>query len=639
MYDFRKICILFSVLIFSVCYSPVKSQVSSYLGRFEADFDRGCTPFKIILTETDTFPSNTVIQYDFTNNGIFEGFEDGEEISYTYDTAGSYTIIQITGIDEVGFSKLDTLDVTVFESIDPDYSIFTCENNGAKIEIIPGMYDQYKVFYTPDDSVIVDSGETVPSYIYPPGNHSVTVKGLITGGKENCASTTKSFTTIENLLPANFNSVRLTDQNQISGSIDLSYQLPPDVIYELQKAENFPSGFQFLQYLDNASSSLTIDSINTADNLQIFRISAYDACQEKYLYSDTISSIILEATAENSQNRIEWNSFPLDFNEYELYRNNQYLQSFDNKNVNIYIDHEVECFFNYCYILQYTNSNGGISISDTACVESFKIYFPPSIKNTTASVNGNNIYLSWDDPDNIIITSYFIQRQIEDDVFATIDSTYSQQYTDVDLDVNANSYCYRINYLDECRNRSNLGDLTCTIHLTIEDNQLLEWDKYIGWRNGVEQYIVEVYDEGGTLQEEINVGSDTWYEDSTFLTHQIRQYRIRAESKDSPALITYSNFVIKQVESILWLPNSFTPNGDGLNDFFKPEGTQMKEFMLRIYTRYGDLIYTTENQNLGWDGTHNGKDMPPFTYIYKMEASDELDKKYNKTGQLLLIRH
>ena len=97
--------------------------------------------------------------------------------------------------------------------------------------------------------------------------------------------------------------------------------------------------------------------------------------------------------------------------------------------------------------------------------------------------------------------------------------------------------------------------------------------------------------------------------------------------------------MIQQVESVLWLPYSFTPNGDGLNDFFKPEGTQMREFSMRIFTRYGDLIYSTEDQNLGWDGTYNGEDMPPVTYIYKMDATDELDKKYNKTGQLLLIRH
>jgi gliding motility-associated-like protein len=254
-------------------------------------------------------------------------------------------------------------------------------------------------------------------------------------------------------------------------------------------------------------------------------------------------------------------------------------------------------------------------------------------------VDGVNIDLIWDDPENATITSYFIQREIEDDVFATIDSTLVKQYTDTGLDTDTKGFCYRINYLDECRNRSNLGDLTCTIFLRIEDNQLIEWNRYTGWKNGVKEYVVEVYDENGIFQKEINVGLNRWYEDTTFLNRQIIQYRIRAESNDDPPLKTYSNFVIQQVESVLWLPNSFTPNGDGLNDFFKPEGTQMREFSMRIFTRYGDLIYTTDDQNLGWDGTYNGEDMPPVTYIYKMEATDELDKKYNKTGQLLLIRH
>ncbi|MGD9327837.1 MAG: T9SS type B sorting domain-containing protein [Cyclobacteriaceae bacterium] len=639
MLTVRKIYIINAILILSGWQSLLFGQVSSQLGRFEAEYNQGCDPFKIILTETDTFPDETVIQYDFTNNGIFEGFEDGEEISYIYDTPGNYTIIQLTGIDEPGFSKTDTMEVIVRESVNPDYSIFTCENNGAKIEILPDAYDQHKIYFTPSDSVIVNSGEPVPAFIYPPGTHSVTVKGLFDGAKENCASVTKAFTTINNLIPADLDQVALLNKNNITGSVELQYDLQPDIIYDLQTAIDFPAGFQSMEFLDNSSSSLIIDSLDTENNINIFRIAAFDACQNTNLYSDTISTISIDVRAENGQNRVEWNSFPLSFSDYQLFRNNQSFQNFTNVNLKVFVDSNVECFTNYCYSIQYTNSNGGISLSDTICVESFIIYFPPSIKNTTASVDGVNIDLNWDDPENATITSYFIQREIEDDVFATIDSTLVNQYTDTGLDTDTRGFCYRINYLDECRNRSNLGDLTCTIFLTIENNQLIEWNRYTGWQNGVKEYVVEVYNENGIFEKEINVGLNRWYEDTTFLSRQIIQYRIRAESNDDPALITHSNFVIQQVESVLWLPNSFTPNGDGLNDFFKPEGTQMREFSMRIFTRYGDLIYTTEDQNLGWDGTYNGEDMPPVTYIYKMEATDELDKKYNKTGQLLLIRH
>ena len=67
--------------------------------------------------------------------------------------------------------------------------------------------EQHKIYYTPSDSLIVNSGEPVPAFVYPPGTHSITVKGLFIGAKENCASVTKSFTTINNLIPADLDQV------------------------------------------------------------------------------------------------------------------------------------------------------------------------------------------------------------------------------------------------------------------------------------------------------------------------------------------------------------------------------------------------------------------------------------------------
>ena len=154
----------------------------------------------------------------------------------------------------------------------------------------------------------------------------------------------------------------------------------------------------------------------------------------------------------------------------------------------------------------------------------------------------------------------------------------------------------------------------------------------------MKQYILEVYDEGGALQEEINLGSGNHYEIPDFLKQQVVQYRIRVESNDDPSLISLSNFVIKRIESVLWMPNSFTPNGDGLNDSFKPVGTLMLEFNMKIYNRAGNLLFETEDQETGWDGLYDGKEMPFNTYIYKVEAVDNVGKSHNQTGKVLLIR-
>jgi len=631
--SYRPILFYVSFLIF---HQIAYAQSSSINGRFEADYSTGCSPLKVIITETDTFPSETVRQYDFEGDGIFVGFEPAEEISFTYTQPGSYEIVQIINVDIV--PKTDTLFLEVYPPADPDFTILTCENNGAKIEITSDQYQQYRIFFTASDSITINQGEEVPPYTYPAGSHTVRVKGLFIGGKDNCRISSRDFTTIQNLISAKLNEVRMVNKDPLQGIIHLSYELASDVIYRIEVAENFPAGFNIINVLPGQSTSFTIGSIDTENELPIFRISAYDACQEKSIYSDTLSAIILEGVAENDRNRINWEVFPLQFDQFEIFRDNSSESIITVENRREYIDEEVECFTEYCYSIVYTTRKGARSYSDTVCVEAFKIYFPPPIKNTTLSVNDEQIDMDWTPPELQTINSYFIQKRIEDNVYATLDTVAVNQYVDQGADVDSESSCYRISYLDECLNRSNLGDLACSVHLRLEDNRVLTWNDYLGWRNGVKHYIVEVYQEDGTLEEEINLGSGNFYDIQDFIRQQIMKYRIRVESNDDPSLFSFSNFVTKEIEPVLFFPNAFTPNGDGLNDSFKPEGTLMQQFSMKIFNRAGNLLYETDDQENGWDGFYDGKEMPFNTYIYEIEAVDNIGKSFNQTGKVLLIR-
>lgn len=67
----------------------------------------------------------------------------------------------------------------------------------------------------------------------------------------------------------------------------------------------------------------------------------------------------------------------------------------------------------------------------------------------------------------------------------------------------------------------------------------------------------------------------------------------------------------------LTLPNAFTPNNDGVNDSFRPlHPCNMTEYLLRIYDRYGKLVYQTSNFGLGWNGTYNGMPADNGTYVW-----------------------
>jgi len=92
----------------------------------------------------------------------------------------------------------------------------------------------------------------------------------------------------------------------------------------------------------------------------------------------------------------------------------------------------------------------------------------------------------------------------------------------------------------------------------------------------------------------------------------------------------------------LYIPNTFTPDGNGLNDVFQPMGVGIDEedYRLDIYDRWGESIFTSNNFRKGWDGTVKGgsKTAPQGVYTYKMMVKDILGNKHPKIGHVTVIR-
>jgi gliding motility-associated-like protein len=88
----------------------------------------------------------------------------------------------------------------------------------------------------------------------------------------------------------------------------------------------------------------------------------------------------------------------------------------------------------------------------------------------------------------------------------------------------------------------------------------------------------------------------------------------------------------------LYVPNSFTPNHDKVNDGFKPYFNALKTIEWRVYDRWGLLIYDTNDLKGLWDGTYKGLDAPQDVYVYKVTAVDVHDVTIEKTGTVTLIR-
>ncbi len=91
-----------------------------------------------------------------------------------------------------------------------------------------------------------------------------------------------------------------------------------------------------------------------------------------------------------------------------------------------------------------------------------------------------------------------------------------------------------------------------------------------------------------------------------------------------------------------YLPNAFTPNGDGLNDEFKPVQRYdfVKTYHLYIYNRWGQLIFEITDINTGWDGAYKGNPAPQGTYVYKIvyTASSTGNGSQSVSGNVTLVR-
>ncbi|MBP6873028.1 MAG: gliding motility-associated C-terminal domain-containing protein [Bacteroidales bacterium] len=94
-------------------------------------------------------------------------------------------------------------------------------------------------------------------------------------------------------------------------------------------------------------------------------------------------------------------------------------------------------------------------------------------------------------------------------------------------------------------------------------------------------------------------------------------------------------------ETHLFIPNAFTPDGDGVNDTFLAlySGNDISHFTMDVYDRWGGRIFRSENILVGWDGKKNGKECPGGVYVYKIVFSvDGIPGNQERVGTVMLVR-
>ena len=89
----------------------------------------------------------------------------------------------------------------------------------------------------------------------------------------------------------------------------------------------------------------------------------------------------------------------------------------------------------------------------------------------------------------------------------------------------------------------------------------------------------------------------------------------------------------------VYLPNAFSPNGDGRNDLFQPYGPDIEVVRLQVYNRWGSLVFEGSGLQAAWDGMIGGRKAETSTYVYVLEYKNILNlEQSNISGEVLLIR-
>ncbi len=101
-----------------------------------------------------------------------------------------------------------------------------------------------------------------------------------------------------------------------------------------------------------------------------------------------------------------------------------------------------------------------------------------------------------------------------------------------------------------------------------------------------------------------------------------------------------STSVLVQPPAHLYLPNAFTPDGDGVNDVFGPVGHDLSEFEMRIFDRWGEVIYSTSSPDKPWDGKVNGAGeiAQNGVYVWKLKATGRRFGPVEYVGSVALVK-
>ncbi len=635
----------------NVCINPL------FKGDFKVDKPKVCvgSPVNIIAVPNNLSNAGYNFQYDGTSS--IDKVVLTQAKSFTYSQPGSYTILQGGSGGGSGTGTIACQVVTVLALDAIKFNVQACQGRRATVTSEPstlGQYDTYVIRW--GDGAVEEKSRAEmlmnPAHTYnsgAPSSPRISVEGIygtITAPICSSPPTIQPVTLVAAATqPAIIALTTISDN-----SVEIKYQTSAGVSVQLYQKTN--GTYTATGQNGTGAGAFTVQT--DAKQVQCFQLVTQDGCTNNTTRSDEVCSLVLDAKAANKQNDLSWQPYSgtlsatTQFRYYRISRNGAPTGgTLTNRNTTTYADaNTIICGDSYCYKLEARIQGVAEAVvtSNQVCVNGINGDAPGEVGNVIVSVEDGRPRLITMPPPTIGSTDSFTMLVSR----ATGASGTFQQvaaldrkstFTDDNANVSAGSYCYQVVYQTSCGLSSSPSKPVCTIFLESKSSSGIDWNADSPFAPDlIDNYVVEVADSiNGSNGAQYPVGKTTRFEpDPNDPNLQQQRYRIIVTS--TTGAISYSNFFRFQRDVKIFVPEAFTPNGDGVNDELLAKGIYVDQFTMTIYNRWGEAVYNTSSRTQGWNGTTKGQPAPAGQYMYRIEVIDLKNLKTVRTGAVLLLR-
>ncbi|UBM57654.1 gliding motility-associated C-terminal domain-containing protein [Marinilongibacter aquaticus] len=628
----------------------------------------GCGPFNVKLNDLTGYSN---IKYDFYYQG--DGRPSGSSsITNTYfdePEITPYTILQY-GTKADGSPFYSCKNVSVLPDAEPVFSVNACDNHLMIINIpnaTENSFDYYQISFLDDgSSVTVQASELPYSENFSSVNattRDILIEGMSNTGSTGCSSPTpvtvdmktgNDYVSIDSLVVKDENTVSLS----FSGGLNQEYSIYQRTIngsypaYDSPTKKETPGTYDF--------------NINTSQQYcyGIFGATCHQSSAE-------ICTIPIDPIKVVDQKKIvEWISHPTD-NFTLLASGVGFGSSGTNKNIiptlekngsvmagvsdSPYEEQLLDCSESVCFqmiaqIDGVTKGNDRIpyesfSKSRKVCLD-LSTFMPAPINDLYVTVNDNEQpeITAIDDADwPLSRQKYYLLTEQEGAGFMATDSSNTAvapiQFVDPVSAANG-PYCYKITYQDSCGRISEPSPEVCTIQITYNDQSNLIWSNSAPFNPDIVNNYILYYEDptGGVFQIDngAQLGNFSFRPDLTGLSNSAR-YFIEVES--SNGRISKSNYIDLPISTKIYIADAFTPNGANPQFELKGNLLSLNNFNFKIFNRWGELIFETNDKNNFWDGRLKSNRIAPVgLYHYVLKATDIHNELIQRTGSFLLLK-